>query len=248
MKLACSTAPFGADRLDMAIVKVAWAGYEAVELVLETGALPEADLLRRRLRVEEVEVAAVHAGPLPAGPAATAVEGAAGIGRAVTLARALDCGLVVVTAPHAGSLEDLAGVLRLLDRALGDVAVRLCLANAPGTLLARPEDFQNLWGLGLPERVGIALDPGRALLAGWDPLNWEALPELPRHVYFNSAGQDRIQAPGEGRPDPKDLVAVLRREGYGSTLTVTLENADPISIEPLAKELREEAQGWLAQN
>lgn len=247
MKLACSTAPFGADRLEMAIVKVAWAGYQVVELALQPGALPDEDMLRRRLRAEEVEVGAIHAGPLPGGPATGTIEAAAGIGRAATQARAFDCSLVVVTAPAAGSPEDLAGALRLLDRALGNVAVDLCLANAPGTLLAGPEDFERLWAAGLPPRVGIALDPGRALHAGWDPLQLDLLPERPRHVYLNGFARGRIVVPGEGAPDPADLIAALRREGYGGTLTVTLENADPFATEPIARETREEAESWLAQ-
>lgn len=238
MRLACSIASFPQDRLEIAIAKTGWAGYTGVELLLQAD-LPSVEEVRERLRLNELELAAVHAGTLPLAHAEHGLDELGRIGRAATFARGLDGTTLVVTAPAEGSLEGLAATLRLLDGALKDVAVDTCLANRRGTLLASPEDFARLWSLGLPERVGVALDPAEALLAGWEPVNLEALPEFPRHVYLTDASQDRPVPPGEGRLDLARLGAELRQCGYGGPVVVVLQNADPWAVEPLAKETRE---------
>src|SRR5947207_3701258 len=73
VRIACSTASFPQDRLELAVTKVAWAGYDAVELALAGEEVPDAARLRDRLRAEELEVAAVCAGSLPPGPDAQAL-------------------------------------------------------------------------------------------------------------------------------------------------------------------------------
>lgn len=240
MRLACSTASFPEDRLEIAIAKCAWAGFRGVELPL-TGELPSVEAVRGRLRADGLELSAVHAGTLPGGgPEALAEQGR--IGRAAAFARALDGALLVVEA--AGTPAEIAASLRLLDRALGEVAVDLCVVNGTETALASRDALAALWAEGLPERVGLALDPARALLAGWDPLDLEALPELPRHVYLTDADGTCAVPPGEGKLDLPRLGAELRYRGYGGSLVLRLENADPWAVEPLTREIREAAEEW----
>lgn len=242
MRFACSTASFPEDRLEIAIAKVGWAGYQGVELPF-LAELPAEEELRYYLRANELELSAIHAGVLPLG-GEPVLEELGHFGRAATLTRALDGSTVVVTVPAEGSLDALVSSLRLLDRALRDVAVDLCLANRAGTLLADPDMLQELWQLRLPERIGIALDPAQALLAGWDPTQLDALPELPRHVYLTDAAGGRPVPPGEGALDLDRLGAELRQNGYGGSVVLLLQNADPWAVEPLAKEIREAMGTW----
>lgn len=242
MRFACSTASFPEDRLEIAIAKTGWAGYEGVELPCPAE-LPAEEELRYYLRANELVLAALHGGELPLG-GEPVLEELGRFGRAANLARTLDSSTLVVTVPQEGSLDALVSSLRLLDRALRDVAVDLCLSNHTGTLLADPVAFTELWRLRLPERVGIALDPGQALLAGWDPAQLDALPELPRHVYLTDAAGGRPVPPGEGTLDLDEFGAALRQVGYGGSLVLLLQNADPWAVEPLAKELRETVGTW----
>jgi sugar phosphate isomerase/epimerase len=244
VRLACSTASFPEDRLQIAVAKVAWAGYPAVELALRPGSLPDEDEARDWLRANELELAAVHAGEIPARGEAD-LGALADVGRAAALARALDGGVVVLRAPVEGSLAGLARSLSLLDAALGDLAVDLCLANHRGTLLQRAEDLQALWSHGLPRRIGTALDPGQALLAGWEPRELEALPVPPGHVYLNDADGERVVPPGEGSLDLTRLGRALREAGYAGSVSLVLENANPWEVEPLARELPVRAADWL---
>jgi sugar phosphate isomerase/epimerase len=243
VRLACSISAFPGDRLEIALAKVAWAGFRAVELPLGAD-LPDEDALRERLRAEDLELAAVYAGTAPLGTGDASLAELARIGRGAAFTRALDGGIVVVTAPSEGDLPELARSLAALDRALGEVAVDLCLVNRRGTLLGRREDLQRLWDHGLPERVGLALDPGHASLSGWDPLDLDGLPELPRHVYLNDARDERIVPPAEGNLDLPGLGEALRLRGYGGSVSLLLENADPWAVEPIAREAREAAEAW----
>jgi sugar phosphate isomerase/epimerase len=242
VRFACSTASFPEDRLEIAIAKTGWAGYQGVELSLPAE-LPTEEELRYALRANELELAAIHAGELPAG-GEPVLEALGHFGRAAALTRALDGSSLVVTVPAEGSLDALVSSLRLLDRALRDVAVDLCLANRAESLLSTPDAFAELWRLRLPERVGIALDPGQALLAGWDPVQLDALPELPRHVYLTDAAGGRLVPPGEGTLDLDELGTALRQVGYGGSVVLLLQHADPWAVEPLAKELREVVGTW----
>lgn len=234
MRLSCSTHSFPQDRVEIALAKVAWAGFKGVELALRDETPLEEDEVQYRLRANELELVAVDAGTLPAGVQPDDVETLGRIGRAVGLTRVLDGALVVLRAPVEGELLGVAAALKLLRAALGETAVALCLANTAGSLLATPDDFHRLWAEGLPERVGIALDPAQAALAGWSPAELDALPELPRHVYFNDARGGRVVPPEEGEVDLPALGEALRLRGYGGSVSLLLENADPWDVEPAA--------------
>lgn len=244
MRFACSTATFPQNRLQIAIAKIAWAGFQAVELSLPGEDLPHAVDVRASVQANELELAAVHAGPLPAEAGEAGLETLARIGRAADFARGLDGALVVVEAPTEGTLEGLGRSLRMLDQALGALAVDVCLVNRAGTLLPGPDALQRLWDQSLPERVKIALDPGQAHLAGWDPSDLDRLPEIPRHVYLNDAREGRIVEPGVGEVDLERLGEGLRLSGFSGALSLVLENADPWAIEPLARESRAAAEAW----
>jgi sugar phosphate isomerase/epimerase len=245
MQLACSTASFPQDRLQIAIAKVGWAEYPGIEIVVPGDGLPDEEELRERLRANDLVLAAIHAGTLPAAVGPAAVEELGRIGRAAAFAQALDGSRVVLQAPEAGSLPELAGAARLLDAALGRLGVELCLANRSGTLLAEREALTELWGYRLPARVGLALDPGEAAAAGWDPLDLDALPALPRHVYLTDASRGRVVPVGEGGLNLEGLVRALGAAGYAESLVVRLENADAWAVEPIAKEIREGVAAWL---
>lgn len=246
MRLACSTQPFSEDRLDLALSKVAWAGYPAVEVEVSPTALPDEELLRVRLRAEELELAALAAGTLPiVGTDEEGLEALGAFGRVAALARALDCPLIVARAPEQGEITALAATLQLLDRALAEVTIDLCLLHAPGTMLATPADLHALWQAGVPERVGITLDPAAAALAGWEGTVLDQLPTLPRHAYLTDLRSGRTVPPGEGSLDLAAFGAALRQHGYQGSVTVLLENADPWVVEPLAREAAELAAGWL---
>jgi sugar phosphate isomerase/epimerase len=244
VRLACSTSTFPQDRLEIAVAKVNWAGYEEIELFLDREPLPPEEAVREKLRVDGLDLAAVHAGTLPSAAGDAALPQLARIGRAAAFARALDGGMVIVAAPPEGTLRELAQLLGTLDLALGGLAVDICLVNRAGTLLAAPDYMNELWQAGLERRFGLAVDPGQAILAGWDPLDLDALPELPRYVYLNDAGPRGIAPPGEGLLDPGALGEALRLRGYGGSVCLALENADPWAVEPIAREIREAAQGW----
>jgi sugar phosphate isomerase/epimerase len=238
MRLACSTKGFPQDRPEIRIAKVAWAGYQAVELALAADEPPPpADLFRRSLLADELEVAAVRAGTLPAEPGDLEALTRAGLG--ARLARELDSALVVLDAPAGGDPAGLAQALERLDRALGGLGVDVALVNRAGSLLASPAGFAELWALALPPRVTIALDPAQAALAGWDPWDLDALPQLPRHVYLCDAGNGQVVPPGDGTVDFDALARELRLRGYSGWLTLLLENAEPWQVEPVARELHD---------
>jgi len=245
MRLACSTISFPQERPDAAIARIAWAGYSAVELALPDADLPDAEQIRTRLREDELELVAIRAGTLPAAGGEEAMTRLTEIGRAAAFARTLDCGTVVLEPPTAGDITGVAESLKLLDRVLGSLSVDLCLVNRVGTVVAEPEDLEVLWTLGLPSRVGIALDPASAGLAGWDPLDLDLLPEVPRHVYLTDLGARGPVPTGEGTLELDQLASTLRNHDYGGALCLSLENADPWAVEPLAKELRETTEQWL---
>ena len=244
MRLACSTASFPQDRLEIATAKIAWAGFEGAELVLDREPLPEAEALSRRLRADELELTGVDAGVISTSDGDAPVDALASLGRAAVLTRLLDGGLLIVRAGEAGSLAGLAQSLRMLDAAVRDVPVDFCLVNRCGTLLASREALAELWQEPLPARVGIALDPAQAFLAGWNPLELDALPRLPRQVDLNDSASGKVVPPGEGGLDLAELGARLRREGFQGPLCLKLENADPWAVEPVSREIREAAADW----
>ncbi len=245
MRIACSATAFPSDSLDRAIQKVAWAGYGGVELTLDGPDLPDEESLRQRLQVEELELTSLYAGSIPAGQDSAAMEELVRVGRVAAMARALHGSVVVVSAPAAGKLPALAGALALLDRALGGTDVDLALVNRAGTLLEKPQDFTMLWDAGLPERVGIALDPGAAHDADWDAAELDTLPVLPRHVYLTDRRGTQPVPAGDGEIHLSAIVDALRVRGYSGALCLKLEGADPWSVEPVVKEIRELSAAWL---
>ncbi|MFN3649819.1 MAG: sugar phosphate isomerase/epimerase family protein [Armatimonadota bacterium] len=246
MRLVCSTACFPEDRIETAVSKAGWAGYAGVELYLPEEPFPDVEAMRARLRAEELELAAVRTGPLPRVAEGPEWEAAlAAIGRAASYARELDSALLITEAPFEGTPEAVAAGLRLLDRALGALPVDVCLVNRAGTVAADPGALAEILRAAGRRRFGIALDPGQALLAGWDPLELEALPELPRCVYLNDALRGRVVPPGEGELDLPLFGERLRLAGYDGPVCLRLENADPWAVDPLVKELAEAAAGWL---
>lgn len=245
MRLACSTASFPQDRLQIAVAKVGWAGYPGIEIALTDESLPDVDELRERLRANELVLAAVHGGTLPAVTGPAAVEELGRIGRAAAFAHALDGSRLVLDAPQTGSLPELAGAVRMLDAALGELNVRLCLANRSGTLLSRPAELAEFWNYALPARVALALDPGEAAVAGWDGTDLASLPAAPHHVYLTDTARGRVVPVGEGTLDLESLAGALRASGYQESLVVRLENADPWAVEPIAKEIREAVSWWV---
>lgn len=243
MRLSCSTACFPADRLEIAVAKIGWAGYRHVELALDAATLPPEEALRARLRADELELAAVNAGVIPAAEG-DHVESLAAIGRAAALARSLDGSLLICRAPASGSLRQMAASLELLDLALGGLAVDVCLVNRRETLLDRPEALEELWAHDLSDRYAVALDPAEAHLAGWNPLALDLLPALPRHVYLNDATSVRVVPPGDGDVDLEGLGHALRLRGYSGAISLVLENADPWDVEPRVKEAYQLAAAW----
>lgn len=242
MRLSCSTTTFPTDRLEVAIAKVGWAGYAGVEVRLEAEPYPDRDELQRRLRSNDLELTAVHAGSLAAGEGDPPLDDLGRIGRAAAFASDLDCRLVILDPPRTGSLASLASSVSLLRGALGRMSIDLCFANRRGTLLAALDDLRSLHAL--DTHAGLALDPAHAALARWDPVDLDTLPELPRHVYLNDACLDRIVPPGQGSLALERLGRELRLQGFAGSVCLVLENADPWAVEPLARELREQAECW----
>ena len=227
------------------MAKVGWAGYAGVELSLP-GPLPlPEEELAQRLRANSLEVIAIHAGVIPAGGRG-AEEELSRIGRTCLLARALDAATVIVEAPAEGEVAALAHTLGLLRGALGETAVDLCLANKTGTLLSRPASFTELRAAGLEAPIGLALDPGQALLAGWDLADLAGISGRIRHVYLTDADPalGRSVPAGDGNADFEKLAAHLEEAGYVGAISLLLQNADPWDVEPRAQELRDQAAEW----
>lgn len=247
MRLACSTASFPLENVSRAIARAAWAGFDAVEFaaaVDELAGLEREEELAQRLEADEVDLAAVHAGPLGAGGAEHALDVGGRIGRTALAAHRLGARLLMATAPESGQLEHLAGGLGMLTGVLADVPVRICLANRSGTLVAAPEQMHALQRLLAGAPIGWALDPGEALRAGWDPCGVERLPDAPAYVYLTDAAGGRHVPPGSGEVDWPALAAELRASRFDGYVTLRLQGADPWEVEPAAKEARALAQEW----
>jgi hypothetical protein len=121
---------------------------------------------------------------------------------------------------------------------LGLLPVDICLANRAGTLLSTAGDFAKLWALEVPARAHPALDPAQAELAGWDPLDLSGLPAPPAYVYWNDLSDGRVVPPGEGELPLFALAEKLTASDPAPrSVTVSLENADPWQVEPLAREI-----------
>lgn len=249
MRLACSTASFPMEHLPNAVARVAWAGYRVVEIALPGG---EPDLLDERhddpgerLRASELDLAALHAGVLEGGAEEAALESAGRVGRAAVRAGELGAGQVVIAAPAKGDVAGLAAALNSLLRALEAVPVAILAANQAGTLLATPGDFAALRQQVPSPRFGLALDPGEAVRAGWNPARaLERLPETPRYLYLTDARGVETVPPGDGEVGWPALAKALRDAGYDGFATLRLSGAEPWAVEPAAREARFLAQEW----
>jgi sugar phosphate isomerase/epimerase len=247
MRLACSTTSFPAESTSRAITRAAWAGFRAVEIPFGeelTNAEGEA-ALRQRLSGDELELAAFSAGELGAMDMAAALAAAGTIGRAALLANRMDARQVVVTAPESGTIEHLGAGLTSLLNVIAAVPVRVCIANRAGTLVATVGDLAELRRRVPGDGLGLTLDPGEAVRAGWDPAELERLPELPTYVYLDDAAGGALAPPGMGEVDWPGLASALRGANYGGYVTLRLAGADPWAVEPAAKEARSLAQDWL---
>lgn len=247
MRLACSTASFPLESTARAIVRAAWAGFRSVEIPFaEELAGPEREAeLRQRLSEDEIQLAALQAGELGATDIAAALAAAGTVGRAALAAQRLDARQVVVTAPATGTVEHLAAGLVSLLNVIAEVPAQVCVVNRAGTLVATAADMADLRRRVPGERLGLALDPGEAVRAGWDPAALEELPELPAYVYLNDAAGGVLVPPGAGEVEWPRLAGALRAAGYSGYVTLRLEGAEPWAIEPAAKEARSLAQDWL---
>ncbi len=238
MLIACSTASFPQESLESALRRIAWAGFEGVELDLRSSEAPGGSDLQVRLRNEHLQVAAIHAGTAPLGGGEAALEEWGRIGRVAALARELDCGQIVLAAPADGDLAALREGLILLDKALGQLPVDVGVVNRAGSLVSGVDDFARLWELGVPGRLQPALDPAQAELSGWDPLDLSGLPAPPTHVYWNDLRAQSVVPPGEGELPLFALAEKLMGLSRPPrSVSVSLENADPWQVEPLAREV-----------
>jgi sugar phosphate isomerase/epimerase len=243
--LSCSTRSFPSTPLDGALARVAWAGFQAVELFQPPAApLPDAEAL---LQAAGLSLAAVDAGVLGGEDEQARFESAAHVGRCALLAQALECNRVSCAVNLASEALAQETVERLL-RALGDVSVLVCLRNGPED---GPEAMDQLMRrvVAHPDRLGLAFDPGAARRAGWDPLQaWPYIASAVRHLYATDAVGARPAALGTGEVDWEELAARVRATGYSGAITLSPEpgqaNSDPVFAEAEIKEARSLLESW----
>lgn len=229
-RIACSTAAFDQDRPAIALAKIDWAGFRFAEL-RDPGSV-DAPEIRASLQSSDLTLVSVSAPSLELNE-----EGLAAAGRSARLAADLDAPLITLPAPEAGlDLYSLASALNTLDRALASLPTRIGLLNRPGSCLARAGDFRELWEMRIAGRYTTALDPASAAAAGWDPLDWESLPEPPALCYLVdwAAGERRL--PGAGTL-PLDAL-VLRCLEREIPIVALLDGAEPWEVEPAAQQVR----------
>lgn len=243
MILACSTCSFPRDRLEIAIAKVAWAGFRGIELEF-AGEPPAVDWLRERLRNNELALVSIRAGELGAGDPETLLARSTEIGRLAHLAQQLDGSRVVVTAPAQGEFDALADGLRTLLGALQAIGSEVAVANAGGTLVATPDDLLGLRQAVPSPRHGFALDPAAAVRSGWDPADASHWPCRPTLVYLTDVRNGTTVPPGTGEVDWPRLAAGLRRAGFEGPIVLRLGGAPDYAVEPAAKEARVAAEEW----
>jgi sugar phosphate isomerase/epimerase len=241
--ISCSTRCFPLERAERAMVRIAWAGFRAVEVAWAPGEALSADALGQRLEADALEPVAIDAGAVAASSAEGALEAMAHVGRCAVLAQELGSPRVVLSPPDrdAGSMDHLGYGLAKLVEALADVPVDLALRHARGSLVESPAAFLDLYDrIGSPH-LALALDPAEAVLTGWRPE--EALDELagdvgPRvaHVYFTDQLDGRRVVPGAGDVAWDELAARLAAYDYHGAVSLLLDGEDPLHAETDAKE------------
>jgi len=244
MRLCCSTRSFPSANLSLSLARVEWAGFGAAEVAVDVAAEggPAADVIRDALVQKELDLSAIDAGELEFASAEEALESAAHLGRCALLAHQMDGPRVLFRASD-GSRRMLAYALLQLFAAMPGFSVAICPVNAVGSLLAEPEDFEEvreeLAQRGPAERLGLALDPAAALEAGWDPEEFARAAEVPlRHVYMTDRLAGKPALPGTGELNWELLIDALRADGYDGYLSLSLPGADPLLAETDAKEAR----------
>jgi sugar phosphate isomerase/epimerase len=241
--ISCSTRCFPLERAERALVRVAWAGFRAVEVAWDPGETLSADALGQRLEADELELVAIDAGAVAAPSAEGALEAMAHVGRCAVLAQEMGAPRVVLSppGPDAGSVDHLGyGLARLLD-ALADVPVDLALRHVDGSLVETPAAFLELYDRVRSPRLDLALDPSEALLTGWRPE--AALDVLPggtgprvAHVYLTDELGGRRVVPGAGEVAWTELSARLAAYDYQGAVSLLLDVDDPLHAETDAKE------------
>jgi sugar phosphate isomerase/epimerase len=240
--LSCAARSFPEMPLDRALSRIAWAGFRCAELYLPPGGpLPEAAALSATLKAADLSLAAVDAGTLAGEDESAGLESAAHLGRCAVLAYELQanrvvCDLAITAEPLAQR------VLGQLVAALAQVPVLLCLRNRPEDGPEARERLLRLAGVN-PDRLGLALDPGAACRAGWDPVAaWEPLQPFVRHLYVTDATGAAAAAPGTGDVRWEELAERVRASGYSGALSLWMQtgmaHADPLFAEAELKEAR----------
>jgi sugar phosphate isomerase/epimerase len=246
--VSCTTRSFPEMPLEGALARISWAGFRFAELALfPADPLPEAGSLAAALETADLSLAAVDAGTLRAEDPSAGLESASHMGRCAVLARSLKanrvvCDLEIDSEPLARQ------ILGQLLSVLAEVPVLLCLRNRPGE---GPERWERLLRLATdnPDRLGLALNPGAAHRAGWDPLaEWDRVSSLLRHLYVTDAAGSAPVAPGTGDVPWEDLAKRLQEIGYSGAVSLWMEEAsafgDPLFAEAELKEARFLIESW----
>jgi len=234
--------------LDRALARISWAGFRSTELFLPpAGPPPEAAALAAHLEAVDLSLAAIDAGPLTGEDGAAGLKPAAHLGRCTVLARDLQanrviCDLAIVSEPLARQ------ILNQLLAALASIPVLLCLRNRPEDLPPDRERLLRLIGTD-PDRLGLALDPGAASRAGWDPVEaWECLQPSVRHLYVTDAAGAAAAALGTGGVRWEELAERVRASGYSGAVSLgageAMTIADPLFAEAELKEARFLMESW----
>jgi sugar phosphate isomerase/epimerase len=246
--ISCSTRSLPEMPLDRALARISWAGFRSTELFLPpAGPPPEAAALAAHLEAADLSLAAIDAGLLGGEDGAAGLKSAAHLGRCAVLARNLQanrviCDLAIVSEPLARQL------LNQLLAALAPVPALLCLRNRPEDAPPDRERLLRLIGMDA-DRLGLALDPGAACRAGWDPIQtWECLQPSVRHLYVTDAAGSAAAVPGTGDVRWEELAERVRESGYSGAVSLRAGEAttfaDPLFAEAELKETRFLMESW----